>query len=123
VFVRAPYDQYVNPNTRLWHASGIDVSLFASGLKVETQSVLSILIGGIAFETAATGPILPPAEANTVFTLYGNRVEAFEPSAQNPQSYQLVFNESVRGLEPGARIEFRGIQIGEVADVRARKLP
>jgi paraquat-inducible protein B len=32
--VRAPYDQYVNPNTRFWHASGIDVSLSASGLKV-----------------------------------------------------------------------------------------
>jgi paraquat-inducible protein B len=120
VFVRAPYDQYVNPNTRFWHASGIDVSLSASGLKVETQSVLSILIGGIAFETATTGPMLQPAEANTVFTLYGNRVEAFEPAAQNPQTYQLVFNESVRGLEPGAPVEFRGIQIGEVADVRAQ---
>src|SRR5208282_6308934 len=59
VFVRAPYDQYVNPDTRFWHASGIDVSLSASGLKVQTQSVLSILIGGIAFETAATGPVLP----------------------------------------------------------------
>ena len=51
VFVRAPYDQYVNPNTRFWHASGVDLSLSASGLKVQTQSVLSILIGGIAFET------------------------------------------------------------------------
>lgn len=120
VFVRAPYDQYVNPNTRFWHASGIDVSLSASGLKVQTQSVLSILIGGIAFETAATGPLLPPAEANTVFTLYSNRVEAFEPAAQNPQTYQLIFNESVRGLTPGAPVEFRGIQIGEVADVRAQ---
>src|ERR1700732_2948779 len=54
VFVQAPYDQYVNPNTRFWHASGIDVSLSASGLTLETQSVLSILIGGIAFETAVT---------------------------------------------------------------------
>src|SRR5580692_4599257 len=53
-FVRAPYDQYVNPNTRFWHASGVDVSLSATGLKVQTQSMLSILIGGIAFETAAT---------------------------------------------------------------------
>src|SRR5262245_32837318 len=51
VFVNAPYDQYVNPNTRFWHASGIDVSLSASGLSVQTQSVVSILIGGIAFET------------------------------------------------------------------------
>src|SRR5579871_4211903 len=38
IFVRAPYDQYVNPNTRFWHASGIDLSLSASGLKVQTQS-------------------------------------------------------------------------------------
>jgi len=120
VFVRAPYGQYVNPDTRFWHASGIDVSFSASGLKVETQSVLSILIGGIAFETAATGPVLPPAEANTVFTLYGNRAEAFEPAARNPQTYQLIFNESVRGLAPGAPVEFRGIPIGEVADVRAQ---
>ncbi len=120
VFVRAPYDQYVNPETRFWHASGFDVSLSASGLKVQTQSVLSILIGGIAFETAATGPVLPPAEANTVFTLYGNRAEAFEPGARNPQTYQLIFNDSVRGLAVGAPVEFRGIPVGEVTDVRAQ---
>ena len=59
VFVRAPYDQYVNPETRFWQASGFDVSLSATGLKVQTQSVLSILIGGIAFETAANAPVLP----------------------------------------------------------------
>ena len=81
VFVRAPYDQYVNPNTRFWHASGIDVSLSANGLKVQTQSVLSILIGGIAFETDTTLPLQPPADANSVFTLFGDRAEAFEPAA------------------------------------------
>jgi paraquat-inducible protein B len=37
VFVRAPFDQYVNTETRFWHASGIDLSLSASGLKVQTQ--------------------------------------------------------------------------------------
>src|ERR1700722_12999874 len=88
VFVRAPYDQYVNPNTRFWHASGIDVSLSASGLKVQTQSMLSIMIGGIAFETDAAGPVLPPADANTVFTLYSDRAHAFQPVARNPETYQ-----------------------------------
>ncbi len=120
VFVRAPYDQYVNPDTRFWHASGIDVSLSASGLTVQTQSVLSILIGGIAFETAATDPVLPPAQENTVFTLFSNRTEAFNPPPRNPQTYQLIFKDSVRGLAPGAPVEFRGIPVGEVADVRAQ---
>jgi paraquat-inducible protein B len=120
VFVQAPYDQYVNPNTRFWHASGIDVSLSASGLVVQTQSVLSILIGGIAFETAATDTVLPAAEENTVFTLFANRTQAFNPPPRNPQTYELVFKDSVRGLSAGAPVEFRGIPIGEVADVRAQ---
>jgi paraquat-inducible protein B len=120
VFVRAPYDQYVNPDTRFWHASGIDVSLTAGGLKVQTQSMLSILIGGIAFETPASGMPLRPAEANSVFTLFADRTAAFEPAAQNPQTYVLIFKDSVRGLVPGAPVEFRGIPVGEVADVRAQ---
>jgi paraquat-inducible protein B len=68
VFVNAPYDQYLNSDTRFWQASGIDVSLSASGVSVQTQSVLSLLIGGMAFETPATGAALRPADANTVFT-------------------------------------------------------
>ena len=120
VFVRAPYDQYVNPQTRFWHASGIDVSLSAAGLTVQTQSVLSVLIGGIAFETAASDPVLPPAEANTVFTLFSNRAAAFKAPSRNPQTYVLLFKDSVRGLAPGAPVEFRGIPVGEVSDVSAQ---
>ena len=120
VFVKAPYDQYVNPDTRFWNASGIDVSLSASGLSVQTQSMLSILIGGIAFETPASDPPLPSAEANTSFTLFSDRAEAFKPSARDPQSYVVVFRQSVRGLAPGAPVEFRGIPIGEVTRIDAR---
>jgi len=120
VFVRAPYDQYVNPNTRFWHASGIDVSLSASGFSVQTQSVLSILIGGVAFETAPSVMVLPPADENTVFRLFSNRTEAFNPPPRNPQTYQLIFKDSVRGLVPGAPVEFRGIPVGEVSEMAAQ---
>jgi paraquat-inducible protein B len=120
VFVRGPYDQYVTANTRFWQASGIDVSLSASGLSVQTQSLLSILIGGIAFESPASGAVLPAAEANTLFTLFGDRTEAFRPAARSPQTYRLIFKDSVRGLTAGAPVEFRGIPIGEVADIRAQ---
>jgi len=120
VFVNAPYDQYVTPNTRFWQASGFDVSLSASGLTVQTQSVLSILVGGVAFETPTTDPILPAAEADTVFTLFSDRAEAFKLPARDPQTYLLVFTDSIRGLAAGAPVEFRGIKIGEVTDVRAQ---
>jgi paraquat-inducible protein B len=119
IYIYAPYDQFVTPESRFWEASGIDLSLSASGLTLQTQSVLSMLVGGLAFETPDAAQELQPAEANTEFTLYGNRAEAFKPPPKNPQTYLLVFDQSVRGLETGAPVEFRGIRIGEVTDVHA----
>src|SRR5277367_131790 len=98
IFVQAPYDEYITPDTRFWNASGVDVSLTAAGLHVQTESVMSILAGGIAFETPATDPPPPPAEADAKFTLFNDRNEAFEPSPRNPNTYLLVFKQSVRGL-------------------------
>jgi paraquat-inducible protein B len=120
IFVQAPYDQYVNPNTRFWQASGVDMQLSASGLSVRTQSLLSIMIGGIAFETPASGPVLPAADANSVFPLYLNRAQAYEPPPRNPEIFKLIFNQSVRGLEPGAPVELRGIKVGQVMEISAQ---
>jgi paraquat-inducible protein B len=78
---------------------------------------VSILIGGIAFETPATGPVLPPAEEGASFTLFKDRAEAFKPAARNPQTYVVVFEQPVRGLAVGAPVDFRGIPIGQVVDV------
>ena len=117
VFVNAPYDQYVTTNTRFWQASGVDVSLTAAGLKVQTQSALAILIGGIAFETPPGPTAAAPAASDAVFTLFDNRADAYKPNARNPEAYLLVFHQSVRGLTVGAPVEFRGIQIGEVVSI------
>ena len=118
VFVSAPYDQYVNPNTRFWHASGVDVSLDASGIKINTQSVVSILIGGLAFETPANSAVLPPAEPNAVFELFANRDGAMKNPDVQVMKIAMVFNESVRGLVAGAPIDFRGIEIGRVTAIK-----
>jgi paraquat-inducible protein B len=120
IFVQSPYENYITENTRFWQASGIDVSLSASGLSVQTQSLLSILIGGIAFATPQRALAMPAADADTTFTLYANRTQAFEPPPRNPQTYELIFNQSVRGLTPGAPVDFRGIKIGKVTEVRAQ---
>jgi paraquat-inducible protein B len=120
VFVNEPYDRFVTAETRFWHASGIDMSLSASGLVVDTQSAMSILVGGVAFETPATHGELAAADADTVFTLFEDRAHAFMPPRGEPQTYALVLRQSVRGLVPGAPVELRGIPIGEVADMRSQ---
>ena len=120
IFIQSPYDQFVTPDTRFWHASGVDVSLTAAGLHVQTESVMSILAGGIAFETPMTDSPQPPAPADTMFTLFDDRTEAFRPPPRDPHTYLLVFKQSVRGLTVGAPVEINGIQIGEVTDIQAQ---
>jgi paraquat-inducible protein B len=117
VFVNAPYDKYVTTATRFWQASGIDVTLGANGLSVETQSLLSVLIGGIAFETPPTSQEIKPAPAKAVFPLYSSRTAAVAKHETIVASYVLYFNESLRGLSVGAPVTYQGLPVGEVTSV------
>lgn len=120
IFVRAPYDDFITTDTRFWQASGMDVSLTASGLRVQTESFLSILVGGIAFETPPDDSPAPAAGADTLFVLNRDRTAAFRPAAHDPQTYMLIFKESLRGLDVGAPVTLSGITIGEVTDIHAQ---
>ncbi len=116
-FVASPYDRYVTPETRFWHASGIDITLDASGIRVDTQSLGSIILGGIAFESRADAPVSSPAAANTAFTLFTSRAQAMKLPDTKTALYTLLFDESLRGLEVGAPVDFRGLVVGEVTGV------
>jgi len=120
IFINAPYDQYVNPATRFWNASGVDITLDASGIKVNTEGLVSIAIGGIAFQTLAIDAAMPPAEANTEFELFRDRTEALKHKESVYTDFVAVFHESVRGLAPGAPVDFFGITIGEVTAIKTQ---
>jgi paraquat-inducible protein B len=116
-FINAPYDQYVTTSTRFWHASGIDVTLNASGIKVDTQSIATLIAGGIAFQAPPNLPVGEPAAVDAVFTLSATYADAMKPPVTQVQRFLLYFDQSVRGLSPGATVEYRGIPLGEVTAV------
>jgi paraquat-inducible protein B len=113
-FVRAPYDKMVKTNTRFWNAGGVDVSFGAQGLKVRTESIVSLLIGGITFETPGSAKRDDAAPENQQFTLYTSYDDIAEAGYTQKVRYLLNFDGSVAGLAPGAPVTFRGMQIGIV---------
>ncbi len=121
VFVNAPYDKYVNEDTRFWQASGVDVSIDAAGIKLETQSVVAILVGGLAFQSLPASAGLPPAPANAQFKLFHTRLESMVRQERIVETYVFNFTKSsVRGLSVGAPVDFHGIVVGEVAAINTR---
>jgi paraquat-inducible protein B len=119
VFINAPHDALVHKNTRFWNASGFDLKLDASGLKLNTESLVSIMMGGIAFDKPTRHESGGPAKENQVFRLYETRENIFERTYTEKKHYILHFNESIRGLSVGAPVEFRGIKIGQVVDIKS----
>lgn len=117
IFINAPIHKLVHKNTRFWNASGIDISLDASGIQVNTESLMSIIIGGIAFDTPRNLEPGGPAEDEEVFRLYDNYESISEKTYARKSYWILHFAGSVRGLKIGAPVEFRGIPIGQVLDI------
>jgi paraquat-inducible protein B len=118
VFLRAPYDTFVHPGTRFWNASGLAVTTSASGVRVEIESLQSVLAGGVAFETPTERAVGPPAEENAVFELYDNKSAADADLFDESLPCVSYFQSSVAGLARGSTVEMFGVPIGVVTDVR-----
>lgn len=117
VFIHSPNDAYVTENTRFWNASGIDVNVGANGFAVKTESLSSILVGGIAFRAPEYSPNDKPAAEEKAFDLFEDQQTALAPPNGKAQYLSLRFDQALRGLKVGAPVEFLGIEFGRVVSV------
>ncbi len=118
VFIDAPYDRFVTRNTRFWNAGGVDLAVSSEGLKLNTQSLATVLAGGIAFQAPDPNNPGEPAPAEQRFELYSSIGNALKPADGPSVDALLVFRQSTRGLSVGTPVDLSGIVIGEVKSIQ-----
>jgi len=118
IFIKAPFHEKVFQNTHFWSASGIDFSMDANGIKVDTQSLVSIMTGGVAFGLSRGDLPEKAADDGETFTLFPNRESSNEKVFTIKRHYLMYFNQSIRGLAAGAPVEIMGVKIGEVVSTK-----
>lgn len=117
IFVDAPYDALVSSNTRFWNASGVSAELSSEGIKVSIGSLQSALMGGVAFDLPRNTSMGREVESDTVFRLYSDEAAIHQNPFRNYKEYVVSFKQSLRGLNPGAPVNYRGIRIGSVVRI------
>ena len=122
LFIEAPHDALISRATHFWNVSGISLDTSTDGLSVNFASLESLLGGGIEFGEIGIDVSNKPLTDDYVFTLFEDQESAIENQYTNPDEasvqFMVTFDDSVAGLEPGAPVEWQGIRIGTVNDLR-----
>lgn len=109
VFIEPTYAKLVRKHTRFWNASGISIDANLSGVKVRSESLASIVAGGIAFATPENRKDSPATDPSLPFRLY----EDFDAAAAGIRV--KVKLSDFEGMQAGRTpIMYKGIQVGNL---------
>ncbi|UZE33992.1 MlaD family protein [Pseudomonas sp. B21-059] len=109
VYIEPTYANLVRKHTRFWNASGISIDANLSGVKVRSESLSSIVAGGIAFATPENRRDSPPTDPSLPFRLY----EDFD-AAQAGIRVKVKLTD-FEGLQAGRTpVMYKGIQVGSL---------
>ncbi|WP_277372748.1 MlaD family protein [Pseudomonas sp. AA-38] len=113
VFIAPEYAHLVRKHTRFWNASGISVDADLSGFKLRSESLASIVAGGIAFATPENRKDSPPTDPSLPFRLYQDYDEA-----QAGIKVVVTFSD-FEGLQEGRTpVMYKGIQVGTLKTLK-----
>ncbi|GEK77294.1 paraquat-inducible protein B [Pseudoalteromonas atlantica] len=119
IFINEPYQNLITLNSIFWVNAGIEIDLSADGINISTGSLSKLLKGGISVglpEQQAPGDL---AQDGHNFSLSQSYKEALEERFYDFDYYIIDFEQSIRGLRPGAPVEYRGTRIGTVVEAPA----
>ncbi|MGL4939557.1 MlaD family protein [Shewanella sp.] len=104
-FIQDQYAHLVKKTSHFWNVSGVKIDASLAGVKVNSESLASILAGGVSFSSDTNAAT---AENGDSFALFES-----ETSALGGVEVTLTMDEG-HGVENGTRIVYRGITIGNI---------
>jgi len=112
VFIKPEYAHLVQANSRFWNASGISIKGGLTGFDIRTESITSLLRGGIGLTPLEDINSSEAAQNSDEFTLFDDYLEAKAGILVNVQ-FPIA-----AGIEADVtKVVYRGIVIGQVQDV------
>ncbi|MFK8049827.1 MAG: intermembrane transport protein PqiB [Halioglobus sp.] len=114
VFIAEPFDALITSNTHFWFSSGITLNVSADGVRVELASLATLIAGGVSFDVPKGQPRGELITERAFFTIYPREDAIYEKQYKHALTYAILFDDSIRGLKPGAAVEYRGIKVGRV---------
>ncbi|OTA14967.1 multivalent adhesion molecule MAM7 [Xenorhabdus vietnamensis] len=117
IFVNAPYDGLLTTNVRFWKDSGVSFDMSSQGLRVDVASLSTLFAGGVSFDVPKGWTLGNSVKEKEIFKLYDSEKSIQNSLYTQHKDFLLFFSDSVRGLQVGAPVEFRGIRLGTVAAV------
>ncbi|MBL4941884.1 MAG: MCE family protein, partial [Colwellia sp.] len=112
IFIEQEHAHLVKENSLFWNTSGVQFTAsIASGIKVNTDSLASIIAGGIAVDTLSYQEKLSPATNGRVFQLHAD----FQ-SAETGHEIELTLDWN-SGIDNNAAILYQGLTIGTITSI------
>jgi paraquat-inducible protein B len=109
--ISSSHAHLVRSDSRFWNAGGVEVSVGAGGLHLKTETLASIMAGGIAFDSPGGGD---PAKAGAAFWLYGSDADAHKAAATHGGLGLVLETGALGGVSPGNPVYYRQIPVGAV---------
>ncbi|MGI9282956.1 MAG: MlaD family protein [Endozoicomonas sp.] len=111
IYIKPAFSHLVRKNTRFWNAGGVDISGSLTNLKVRTQSLISMIQGGVALYTPEWEEEESEASDGARFPLF-NDYDAAEAGI----SISIEFPLDVALGQEKSKILFHGMEVGVIKD-------
>ena len=114
IFIADPYTKLLSRGTKFWIASGLEMSLTTEGIKISTDSIDTILRGGVEFATINANEADLPFQEHSEHQLFDNYDAARLDALKSGLLYVVMLKGSLKNIAVGSSVFYQSVKIGEV---------